>query len=128
MELATKNCDIALKRRLASQVSYGKRWLSLTHELGVSQLNSVECFDISHLGGEYPVASCVVFDSNGPKSRHIENLKLKQQKLLMIIQACFEVLQRRFKRVLTERGVLPDHFWLMEEKVKSNRRLKQYVT
>ena len=88
MELATKNCDIALKRRLASQVSYGKRWLSLTHELGVSQLNSVECFDISHLGGEHPVASCVVFDSDGPKSRHIENLKLKQQKLLMIIQAC----------------------------------------
>ena len=38
-----------------------------------------------------------------------------------------EVLQRRFKRVLTEReGYCPIHYWLMEEKVKSTERLKQY--
>ena len=108
MELATKNCDIALKRRLASQVSYGKRWLSLTHELGVSQLNSVECFDISHLGGEHPVASCVVFDSDGPKKSSYRKFKIETAKASDDYSGMLEVLQRRFKRVLTERGILPD--------------------
>ena len=108
MELATKNCGIALKRRLASQVSYGKRWLSLTHELGVSQLNSVECFDISHLGGEHPVASCVVFDSDGPKKSSYRKFKIETAKASDDYSGMLEVLQRRFKRVLTERGILPD--------------------
>ena len=108
MELATKNCDLALKRRLASQVSYGKRWLSLARELGVPQLNSVECFDISHLGGEYPVASCVVFDSNGPKKSSYRKFKIETAKASDDYSAMFEVLQRRFKRILTEGGVLPD--------------------
>ncbi len=108
MDLAFKNCELALKRRLASQVSFGKRWLSLSSELGVSQLDTVECFDISHLGGEHPVASCVVFDSNGPKRSSYRKFKIETAKASDDYSAMFEVLQRRLKRTLAEGGVLPD--------------------
>ena len=108
MELALKNCELALKRRLASQVSFGKRWLSLANELGVLQLNTVECFDISHLGGEHPVASCVVFDSSGPKKSSYRKFKIETAKASDDYSAMLEVLQRRLKRTLNEGGVLPD--------------------
>lgn len=108
MELAQKNCELALKRRLASQVSFGKRWLSLTNELGASRLNTVECFDISHLGGEHPVASCVVFDNNGPKRSSYRKFKIETAKASDDYSAMLEVLQRRLKRTLAEGGTLPD--------------------
>ena len=108
MELAEKNCGLALQRRLASRASFGKRWLSLQTELGLSELNSVECFDISHLGGENPVGSCVVFDSNGPKKSSYRKFNIENAKASDDYSAMLEVLQRRFKRILAEGGILPD--------------------
>lgn len=67
IELALTNGQSALKARASQSNTMQKRWLELKKELGITNgLNRIECFDISHTQGEATMASCVVFDCNGP--------------------------------------------------------------
>ncbi|MGE3317786.1 MAG: excinuclease ABC subunit UvrC [Candidatus Berkiella sp.] len=67
LTLATQNAEQALGRKLSQASLTTQRWLELKKALGLSQaLNRIECFDISHTQGEATMASCVVFDANGP--------------------------------------------------------------
>lgn len=64
--LAKTNAEDALRRYLAERAHYAARWSAMQRALGLSAALRIECFDISHTQGELPVASCVVFGSNGP--------------------------------------------------------------
>ncbi|AAV81494.1 excinuclease ABC subunit UvrC [Idiomarina loihiensis] len=66
--LAQKNAVNALESRLNQQSTMNRRTQALQQvlEFGVP-IQRMECFDISHTMGQQTVASCVVFDQNGPK-------------------------------------------------------------
>lgn len=67
LTLAAENAVLALNRKVSQATAVLQRWLDLKKVLGLNQnLSRIECFDISHTQGEATIASCVVFDANGP--------------------------------------------------------------
>src|SRR5690606_4241643 len=67
LDLARQNARMALNTELASSATQRARLASLQELLGLAEPPArIECFDISHTMGEATVASCVVFDADGP--------------------------------------------------------------
>lgn len=66
LKLARTNAATALVTKLTQQSTIHQRLTALADALDLPQVKRMECFDISHTMGEQTVASCVVFDSNGP--------------------------------------------------------------
>jgi len=66
LKLARTNAATALTTRLAQYSTVQQRLKELAQVLKLPEIKRMECFDISHTMGEQTVASCVVFDGNGP--------------------------------------------------------------
>ena len=67
LELAQANAETALEAQYGEQKSVFARYLDLETALELdAPLQRMECFDISHTSGEQTVASCVVFNREGP--------------------------------------------------------------
>lgn len=65
--LADKNASIAVTGKLVDRQSNSLRYQMLQEVLKIEQpIQRMECFDISHTLGEQTVASCVVFNHEGP--------------------------------------------------------------
>ncbi len=65
--LAQTNARSALVSRLAHKTTVAERFRQLTEVLELERpIRRMECFDISHTMGEKTVASCVVFNDEGP--------------------------------------------------------------
>ncbi|WP_440053385.1 excinuclease ABC subunit UvrC [Pseudoalteromonas sp. T1lg65] len=69
LALANKNAQNSLEVKQSAQDSVTKRVATLKEALGLNDINRMECFDISHTMGENTVASCVVFDNQGPNNK-----------------------------------------------------------
>ena len=66
LRLANKNAQQNLDSHLASKSHLFQRYAQLQSLLSLESIGRMECFDISHTMGEATVASCVVFDTQGP--------------------------------------------------------------
>ena len=67
LALAHSTAQQALSARLAAGASMNARLDELQQLFGLDRApQRMECFDISHTGGEKAVASCVVFNQEGP--------------------------------------------------------------
>ena len=66
LRLANKNAQQNLDSHLASKSHLCQRYAQLQSLLSIESIGRMECFDISHTMGEATVASCVVFDTQGP--------------------------------------------------------------
>ncbi|PXV37109.1 excinuclease ABC subunit C, partial [Salmonella enterica subsp. enterica serovar Newport] len=66
LKLARTNAATALITKLSQQSTITQRLTALAAVLKLPAIKRMECFDISHTMGEQTVASCVVFDANGP--------------------------------------------------------------
>ena len=65
--LAMTNAEVSLAARLASRSGMAARLDALRELVELEELpRRMECFDISHTMGEATVASCVVFNAEGP--------------------------------------------------------------
>ena len=64
--LASKNAKLEVTRHLLSKKKMQEEYTFLSNILDIPKISRMECFDISHTMGENTVASCVVFDRNGP--------------------------------------------------------------
>jgi excinuclease ABC subunit C len=69
LQLANKNALNSIVIKQSALDSITKRYDLLKETLQLDNINRMECFDISHTMGENTVASCVVFDSNGPNKK-----------------------------------------------------------
>lgn len=67
MEMAQETARQALSARLLEAAGMDQRLLEMRQALDLEQVPArLECFDISHTRGEKAVASCVVFNQEGP--------------------------------------------------------------
>ncbi|WP_105168661.1 excinuclease ABC subunit UvrC [Pseudoalteromonas sp. T1lg23B] len=69
LALANKNALNSITVKQSAQDSINKRYALLKEALQMSDIQRMECFDISHTMGENTVASCVVFDAQGPNNK-----------------------------------------------------------
>ena len=108
LRLAQENAVVALDQRLTSETDHHVRMAALSAALGRDVIERIECFDISHLGGEAAVASCVVFDDNGPRKSDYRKFNIKDARAGDDYAAMHEALERRYSRLKREDGTLPD--------------------
>lgn len=66
LNLAQKNAETAVASKLSTAEHMRKRYHDLKSVLGLGQITRMECFDISHTMGAQTMASCVVFNGEGP--------------------------------------------------------------
>ncbi|MER2471474.1 excinuclease ABC subunit UvrC [Photorhabdus laumondii] len=107
LKLARTNATIALSTRLSQQSTIHQRLDSLTKLVKLAKIQRMECFDISHTMGEQTVASCVVFDSNGPLRSEYRRYNISGITPGDDYAAMNQVLRRRYGKALDE-SKIPD--------------------
>lgn len=107
LELALQNAKESLQQRVSSNLVILKRYEALEKVLGYTNpITRMECFDVSHTLGEHPVASCVVFDQNGPLKSDYRRFNLEVN-TGDDYAALEEALMRHYKRLKKEGNILP---------------------
>lgn len=109
VDMAQRNAEQAWQMRLASKAGMQQRLAALQEALGLETVPArMECFDISHTMGEATVASCVVFDMNGPLKAEYRRYNIEAIQAGDDYAAMHQALTRRFRRATVEDGKLPD--------------------
>ncbi|RPE81765.1 excinuclease ABC subunit UvrC [Vulcaniibacterium tengchongense] len=109
LDLARRNAELALATERSSHAAQRARAEALRDLLGLAELPArIECFDISHTLGEATVASCVVFDAEGPVRGQYRRFNIAGVAPGDDYAAMHQAIQRRFRRAVDENGVLPD--------------------
>jgi excinuclease ABC subunit C len=109
LKMARHNAELALQSRLASHAGAEARSEALREALGLDETpNRMECFDISHTGGEKTVASCVVFDATGPVKADYRRFNITDITPGDDYAAMMQALTRRYTRIREGEGSLPD--------------------
>ena len=112
--LATKNAMNAISGKLSNQTTMANRLAALKSALEKARvwdvdkpIERMECFDISHTMGEQTVASCVVFDQQGPLKSDYRRYNIKGITPGDDYAAMAQVLERRYRHAV-EQDNIPD--------------------
>ncbi|MDQ3287386.1 MAG: excinuclease ABC subunit UvrC [Pseudomonadota bacterium] len=114
LDMARRNAEQALASERTSHAAQHARSEALRELLGMDeQASRIECFDISHTMGEATVASCVVFDAEGPVRGQYRRFNIAGIEPGDDYAAMHQAIQRRFRRAMEvgegeKKGVLPD--------------------
>ena len=114
VELVRRNAELALATEQGSNAAQRARAEALRELLGLDDLpRRIECFDISHTMGEATVASCVVFDADGPVRSQYRRYNIEGVAPGDDYAAMHQTLERRFRKAAEAaegggEGVLPD--------------------
>jgi len=101
VQLAELNAQDGLRRRLHDRASLRSRFEALQEALALDAVpERIECFDISHTGGEATVASCVVFTPDGPLKSDYRRFNIEGITPGDDYAAMHQALSRRYRRAL----------------------------
>ncbi len=107
--MAQSTAAQALSARLAEAASMDQRLIELQQALDLEQPpRRLECFDISHTRGERTVASCVVFNEEGPLKAAYRKFNIEGHEPGDDYAAIKQAVARRFARVKAGEVAMPD--------------------
>ena len=109
LNLAIENAQHSLNAFIADKRNVYARLVALQEGLSLDDVPArLECFDISHTMGEATVASCVVFDSDGPLKSDYRRFNIEGVTAGDDYGAMEQALRRRYTRLMQGEGQLPD--------------------
>jgi excinuclease ABC subunit C len=109
LEMAKGNAEIALQAKLSARMDMQTRVQALQSALDLPALpERMECFDISHTRGESTVASCVVFNEQGPLKSDYRRFNIEGITGGDDYAAMAQALERRYRRIKQGEVALPD--------------------
>lgn len=109
LELAQTNAEQQLTSHRNKSDQQHQRLDDLQKVLGMDKpITRLECFDISHSQGEATVASCVVFDREGPRKQDYRRFNIEDVAAGDDYAAMSQALKRRYQRVKKGEVALPD--------------------
>jgi excinuclease ABC subunit C len=100
IELTQENATQALRMRLSQKQGMEEMLAALAEVLDLPEPPArIECFDISHTGGEGTVASCVVFGPEGPMKKEYRRFNITGVTPGDDYGALRQALERRYTRI-----------------------------
>ena len=106
--MATVNAQDELRRRLSARATLEDRLEGLRGVLGLTKLDRIECFDISHTQGEETMASCVAFDAGGPIKADYRRYRIEHIGPGDDYAAIAQAVGRRYASAHAEPAKVPD--------------------
>jgi excinuclease ABC subunit C len=109
LEMAAENARQSLELRIAGTAGFSAQLASLGEALGLeSAPRRIECFDVSHTGGEATVASCIVFNAEGPLKSDYRRFNISGVAAGDDYAAMRQALTRRYSRLKRGEAPMPD--------------------
>ncbi|HEX2584382.1 MAG TPA: excinuclease ABC subunit UvrC, partial [Steroidobacteraceae bacterium] len=109
LEMARGNAELGLRMRQSTEANMVMQMSELAAALNLSHPPSrMECFDISHTMGEATVASCVVFNSDGPLKADYRRFNIEGLAPGDDYGALRQAITRRYSRIKKGEVPLPD--------------------
>lgn len=125
LALAKTNAEAALALQLKQDSTIRSRYDSLKNLLERVEIKRMECFDISHTMGNQTIASCVVFDENGPLKSDYRRFNIEGITGGDDYAAMEQVLEKRYNKPLASEKV-PDIIFIDGGKGQLNRALEVF--
>ncbi len=125
LQMAKMNAENSLLSKLSDKQGIYARYLNLQEELGTTSVpKRLECFDISHTQGQQTVASCVVFDREGPVKSAYRRFNIDGITPGDDYAAMHQAVYRRFKRLKKGEHQAPDILFIDGGKGQVNEAQK----
>ncbi|QXO18925.1 MULTISPECIES: excinuclease ABC subunit UvrC [Vibrio] len=120
LNLSNTNALTALTSKINHKMTISQRFKALQEELGMTSIARMECFDISHTMGESTIASCVVFNQEGPVKQEYRRYNITGITGGDDYAAMGQVLERRYSKQL-DVDKIPDIIFIDGGKGQLNR-------
>lgn len=122
LKLANTNALTAITTKINHKMTINQRFKELQEVLVVDSISRMECFDISHTMGESTIASCVVFNHEGPVKQEYRRYNITGITGGDDYAAMGQVLERRYSKQL-DVDKIPDIIFIDGGKGQLNRAL-----
>lgn len=120
LKLSNTNALTAITTKINHKMTINQRFKALQDELGIESILRMECFDISHTMGESTIASCVVFNQEGPVKQEYRRYNITGITGGDDYAAMGQVLERRYGKQL-DVDKIPDIIFIDGGKGQLNR-------
>ncbi|MCW8332953.1 excinuclease ABC subunit UvrC [Vibrio paucivorans] len=120
LKLANTNALTAITTKINHKMTISQRFKELREVLAMDSISRMECFDISHTMGESTIASCVVFNHEGPVKQEYRRYNISGITGGDDYAAMGQALDRRYSKQLDVEKI-PDIIFIDGGKGQLNR-------
>lgn len=120
LKLSNTNALTAITTKINHKMTISQRFKELRELLDMESITRMECFDISHTMGESTIASCVVFNQEGPVKQEYRRYNISGITGGDDYAAMGQALERRYSKQL-EVEKIPDIVFIDGGKGQLNR-------